>query len=125
MMSPQKNNNEGIEKTGEGEWEKKDERASIQAVTAWNRVKDLQPDTILYCCAKGIFLGGSLQRGDLMKVWCVQPRKKRLWVQYVDGRKKWFSPNGVVRYNLRTEPPEKPIGPTARQTMENTGKAII
>lgn len=91
---------------------------------AWARVKDLQRETTLYCCASGTFLGGPIQRGDSMTVYFIQPRKKIVWVTLKDGSRYWFSPKGINRYNLRTEPPVNPLSELERKFANTTGKII-
>jgi hypothetical protein len=92
---------------------------------AWARVKNLKNGDTLYCCADGIFLGGTIQRGTVLTVYTVQPRAKRLWVtqQNVD-HPLWFKPAAIARYNLQTTPPTRPISPGELSVAKAVTEAI-
>ena len=106
------------------------QHAEIKAKTelAWNRVKELVRGEVLYVCNQGTFLGGPLQRGDSVMVLTVQKRKRVLWTKLLtrgDGRTEHktaesigFSPMEVFRYDLREEPPDKPISEYERKLAE-------
>lgn len=90
---------------------------------AWEVAKAWESDTVLYCCAPGTFIGGDIQRGDSFKVSVVQPRAHRVWTTDKDGRARWFVPAGLVRYDLRTTPPENPLGADEREVAYRIAKA--
>jgi len=90
---------------------------------AWDRVRNLQPGAVLYCCSAGTFLGGPFQRGDQMTVHSLQSRVKRLWVtSKKDAKLYWFGPQGVERYNLQVEPPAQPLSESERKLAEAVSK---
>lgn len=101
------------------------EAARHRAAQAWDRVKCHKQGDVLYCCADGIFIGGHLQRGDKVKVYAVQPRKKLLWAT-LKGEKepRYFTPGMIARYDLRQFPPEKPISLAERKLAEGCGKVM-
>jgi hypothetical protein len=89
---------------------------------AWERVKGLEAPVTLYCCAEGTFVGGDMQRGDSMEFNSIQPRRKLLWVKYKE-KFRWFSAEGVHRYNLRLEPPAKPMSDSEREMAKRLAEA--
>lgn len=96
------------------------------AAEAWDRVKGLKHGDKLWCCCEGIFLGGDIQRGTSMVVYTVQPKKKRVWVM-LEGSSKpthWFGPEGVSRYNLRTQAPGEPVDKKLAASMKEVGKIL-
>ena len=90
---------------------------------AWERLKSLPIGTTLYVCAGGTFVGGPFQRGDSFSVTHIQPRAKRIWVEY-KGQRYWFEPQGMHRYDLRTEPPERPLDAEHRASMERIASRL-
>ena len=100
------------------------ERAAVKAAEeAWERVKHLQHGDTVYCCALGVFLGGTIQRGDALRVVGVQPQAKLLWLD-VDGKRWWFEPAGIARYDFQTQPPEDPCSKLDRAMAKRVGKLI-
>jgi len=101
-------------------------QAAKAAAEAWERVKGLAPGTVLYCCASGMFIGGTIQRGTRMEVLTIQPRAKRMWVKLADEKYPyhWFKPAGVHRYDLRLEPPANPMGEDEKNRLTELGKVL-
>ena len=97
--------------------------AAQKDVESWNRVRMLEPGTVLHCCVQETFIGGNFQRGDSMTVHSIQPRAKRLWVTK-NGLHYWFNPSGITRYNLQLTPPEKPLSPDERAIAEDMAKRV-
>jgi hypothetical protein len=90
----------------------REEAAAAQA--AWIRCKDLPAGTMIYCHTHGIFLGGAIQRGTALRIYCAaQPRAKRIWASVVkDGKESgvyWFGPAGIHRYDFQLTPPDNPV----------------
>ena len=108
-------------------WKRELDRLETEA---WDRVKKLKTGTVLYCCAEGIFIGGDIQRGDKVEVYCIQPRRKRLWVDLFDetGKTKkkyvWLSPSSIHRYNLRVEPPAHGLSKLDRAGLKEVGAIL-
>lgn len=93
--------------------------------------KSLKRGDKIYCCAQGTFLGGGIQRGDSFYVYHYQPRAKRLWFHREEeppprNSGKWIGmgPLNLVRYEMRSEPPEEPLGQTERAAAEACGRVV-
>jgi len=107
-------------------WKREEEAAKV---AAWNRVKDLPVNTVLYCNANGWFLGGAVQRGTKFRIYhAAQPRAKRIWTCIVrDGKDEgvyWFGPEGVHRYNLQLTCPTNPISDKMTASLADVGKVL-
>lgn len=107
-------------------WKREQE---VAKAAAWDRVKDLPVNTMLYCCANGWFLGGAVQRGTQFRIYCKsQPRAKRIWTCIVRNGKDegvyWFGPEGVHRYNLQLTPPANPVNDKMSASLAEVGKVL-
>lgn len=90
---------------------------AARVAAAWERTKNQPLGQILHVCAEGTFVGGPFQRGDSMVLVAIQPRAKRIWVD-TKGSRYWFAAKSIERYDLRTEPPAKPLDPEHRAMVE-------
>jgi hypothetical protein len=98
---------------------------------AWARIWGQKPGTRVYCHARGIFLGGSIQRGDAMEIYQVQPRAKRVWVKLRPDQPKekqeliWLGPGALARYEIQLEPlPDTPELQLDRKGLAEVGKIL-
>lgn len=91
---------------------------------AWERIKVQPLGQVLHVCAEGTFVGGPFQRGDSMVLVAIQPRAKRIWVD-AKGSRYWFAAVSIDRYDLRTEPPAKPLDPKHRAMVERIAERIL
>jgi hypothetical protein len=107
-------------------WKREEARSAAEA---WERCKGLPVGTMLYCNASGIFLGGAIQCGTALRVYAPsQPRAKRIWATVVkDGKDEgvyWFGPEGIHRYDLRTERPARATSDRLAGLAEEVGKVL-
>jgi len=92
---------------------------------AWAWAKALKPGDKVWCCAEGMFLGGSIQRGDQLTVYHIQPRKKVLWLKPDPNSRYYaFRIPSIVRYNFKSTPPADPMGPEERRMAKVGGKIV-
>ena len=101
-------------------------RAAQAADAAWETAKTWQRGQKLYCCSPGTFLGGPIQRGSELTVYALQPRKKIVWFSMDDGKSYcyWMSPSALVRYSLKTSPPENPVSEETKKLAQKMGETI-
>ena len=97
---------------------------AARAAAAWDEAKQWDIGTTVWCCAAGTFLGGTIQRGWTATVTHIQPRAKRLWTQAADGATRWFTPAGLVRYAIKTTPPDKPLSKANAKVAQAMGEAL-
>lgn len=90
----------------------------------WERIKTLPAGTKLYCAISGYMLGGELQRGIEMTLDRVVTRSKRVYVKLPSGRYYWFSPVGLERYNVATEPPSNPTPKSLTDSLSKAGEIL-
>lgn len=100
-----------------------EERAYAKLVSAaWERVRVLEPGTVLYVCAKGTFFGGPFQRGDKLRIQRVGRRV--IYAEHGEKGLYSFPPKMVERYDLRTEPPADPLSAEAREHVERVAGRV-
>ncbi len=92
---------------------------------AWERVRHRDPGDVLYCNMSGTMIGGlGIQRGDRVKIYSIQPRKKLLWITLANKKTYGLRPAMIHKYDLRFTKPEKPISDYDRKMAEGMGKVL-
>ena len=101
---------------------KREWAATVSAV--WNEIKDCKAGDVLYVTCRGAFVGGSIQRGDALKVSCLQPRAKRIWFYGKDGEQHAFYMGCVdaARYKLSKTQTDNPMSEESKAIHERMGE---